>query len=346
MRIGFLVPSSFALTNEGNGARLQPVFQAEALRCLGHRVDLLNPWDAGNPSDYDVIQFFGGGYPFYNIETERDRMRGILVFAPMIDSNVSFRSYHLARLLGGVHPRFNTIPGVLYSQATGSDLVVCRSRHEVDRVVRGLGVSERNVLVREVLNGTLVQGFADPDFCRKTGNLPAEFVLHVSGYHQQRKNTVMLAKACVELGFPLVFAGIAEDGEVLRSLREIAAATSTITLLGFQPQNVLNSLYAACRVFALPSTHEGTGMVALDAAAQGAKVVITQNGGPPSYFGTMAHYVDPFSIESLKGAIKAAWEAPRSDELRVHVTTNLTWERSAKSLLAAYAEAARSRANG
>jgi glycosyltransferase involved in cell wall biosynthesis len=99
---------------------------------------------------------------------------------------------------------------------------------------------------------------------------------------------------------------------------------------------MLQNLYAACTVFCLPSVHEGTGLVALEAASLGARIVITRNGGPPDYFADMAEYVDPFSVESIRAGVERAWNAAPSDKLRSHVLTNLTWDASARSLISAY----------
>ena len=340
MRIAFIAPVGFYLTHQANGARLQPTFQAAALRRLGHQVDLLSPWEPGNPADYDVVQFFMGGYPFWGIE-KRAFGKSALVFAPMIDSNVSFRAYRIAAFLGSLGSRLNTIPGTLRRQAIGSDLVICRSNHERDRVVYGLGVNPRRTPVHVVLNGTEATPQADPQLCRRRLDLPVDFILGVGGYWEPRKNAVRLAEAAAALGFPLVLVGPTNPSPALNRLQTMAARGSSLILLGYQPQEVLNSLYAACRVFALPSLHEGTGMVSLDAAAQGPPVVVTKNGGPPSYFKDleMAYQVDPFSPKSIREGLQRAWQCKRTGRLAQHVRENLTWDKSARSLLSAYEHA-------
>ena len=114
------------------------------------------------------------------------------------------------------------------------------------------------------------------------------------------------------------------------------ASQGDIYLLGFLDRASLEGLYAACDVFALPSSHEGTGLVALEAASYGAKVVITKNGGPPDYLGEYAEYVDPRSTSDISQALAIAWQKPRSDLLQRHVTQNLSLECSAKQLAQVY----------
>jgi len=166
--------------------------------------------------------------------------------------------------------------------------------------------------------------------------LPERFLLHVSTYTHARKNALRLAEAAVRAKLPIVFAGTATQGETLNKLKELAARGDDVRLLGFQDQASLNSLYAACTVFCLPSYHEGTGLVALEAASYGARIVITRNGGPPDYFGDLAQYVDPYDTADIQRAIVRAWEQPPSDELKRHVLQNLTWAASATSLVEAY----------
>jgi glycosyltransferase involved in cell wall biosynthesis len=132
-----------------------------------------------------------------------------------------------------------------------------------------------------------------------------------------------------------VLAGGPDPGPTLEELRRLEQAGG-VRLLTFLDRATLESLYAACEVFALPSIHEGTGLVALEAAACGAKVVITKNGGPPDYFQTYAEYVDPRKETDIARALRAAWEKPRTDELRRHVLENLSWKKSAEQLVAAY----------
>jgi DNA-binding ferritin-like protein len=50
----------------------------------------------------------------------------------------------------------------------------------------------------------------------------------------------------------------------------------------------------------------------------------------------MAWYCDPRSIESIRAAVLAAFEAPRTEKLREHIRRNCTWERAAERTLEGY----------
>lgn len=340
MRIGFLAQAIFALGNPGNGVAAQARFQAAALRELGHDVVMLNPWDWRDISEFDVVQFFIGGFGVYGVEQFAGRIgRGALVYAPIIDSNEPNWRYRLASELGCRFPKIFTIPGEFRKQALASDVVVCRSVFEQTRVVKGLGIPESRTAI--VLNGVELPSIAEQDLQRGAAirselDIVGDYVLHVSAYTQGRKNVASLIKAAGPLGFPVVIAGWNHPGPELDELNQLVAQYSNVRLMGFLPRDQLNALYAGCRVFCLPSSHEGTGLVALEAAAYGANVVITRHGGPPDYFKEWAEYVEPTDISNIGEAIYRAWNRPRDGELRRHVVEHLSWVDSAKSLERTY----------
>ncbi len=337
LKIGFMLPSNYSLAGPGNGVRAQAVYQANALERLGHEVSRLEPWTFNpNIPQLDVVQFFLGGYANYTIEVNRPHPVKMLVFAPIIDSNEPMWRYRLAAMVGAVTHKVNTAPAVMRDQALNSNLVICRSSHERERVIRGLGVDPSKVGIEIVLNGVDLPAQSDPGLARSTLQLPGEFALHVSQYTQRRKNVLRLIEAVGPTGIPLVIAGYAPPGPDLERVRAASKRYPTIQLLGALDRNVLDSLYAACKVFCLPSVHEGTGLVALEAASHGARVVITQHGGPPDYFLDMAEYVNPDHVDDIRHAVVRAWEAPDSTRLKDHVLQNLTWEHSAEALAAAY----------
>ncbi|MES2884631.1 MAG: glycosyltransferase family 4 protein [Pseudomonadota bacterium] len=342
MRIGFLLPANFALAHAGNGVRVQAEAQANALRALGHGVTLLDAWTPFAPEACDVVHFFSGGFPHYRIgpilRMVSSRCR--LVFSPIIDSNVAGRPYRLAAALGRLHPKLFTIPGELSRQALDADAVVCRSAAERQRVIHGLGVSPAKAHI--VLNGVSPPRIdIDALGVRQLFGLPEAFCLHVSAYTQPRKNVERLIKAVGPTGLPLVIAGIATDAALLARLKLAAQPYPAIRFLDYLPPAQRDSLYAAAKVFCLPSEHEGTGLVALEAASYGAAIVITRRGGPPDYFLDMAEYADPASVEDIRAAVLRAWETPRSDRLRQHVNGTLSWGQSAEGLLKVYEAAAR-----
>ncbi|MFT3785900.1 MAG: glycosyltransferase [Tepidisphaeraceae bacterium] len=333
MRIGFWLAGNIALSGGGNGVRAQARHQAAALERLGHEVVRLNPWNVYDTLSLDVVQFFVGGYSYYFIEELKHRYN-FLSYAPMVDSNEPHWRYRMACRLGRIHPRFHTVQGMIQQQAESADVVIVRSTHERDRFIHSVGISPAKIEL--VLNGADAVDNVDPELARRQLDLPREYIAHVSSYTQPRKNVVRLCEVVGPLGYPIVIAGSREPGPIANRLSNLARQYKNIHLLGFLDEPVLQSLYAGARAFALPSIHEGTGLVAVEAATHGVPVVITKNGGPKDYFLDMAHYVDPFDKESIRQGIVAAWNEGPNKKLQQHVLTNLTWDKSADALIAAY----------
>jgi glycosyltransferase involved in cell wall biosynthesis len=333
MRIGLLLPANFAVGTRGNGIVEQARRQAEALEELGHTVIRLDPWKWQDERQLDVLHFFLGGPSMVGVVESRNLSKpGLLVFSPIIDSNQSFAAYRFAAALGGISNRFSTVPGLLRRQALASDVVVCRSTHEMQRVARGLGISPNKIAM--VLNGCppTTTALGDSHAVRERLGLPQDFVLHISAFTQERKNVLRLLEATERLRYPLVIAGTSKPGPILAEIERRARASDRIRILGFVDEPTKAALYSLCRVFCLPSTHEGTGLVALEAGATGANLVVTRNGGPPDYFLDDAEYVNPKRTRSIQDGLSRAWHAPRNAKLQRHIVGRLSWAESARCL--------------
>ena len=103
-----------------------------------------------------------------------------------------------------------------------------------------------------------------------------------------------------------------------------------------QNLGTLKMLFHACKVHALVSWYELSGLSALEAGACGARVVTTARGGMKEYCGDLAWYADPADLSSIRSAVEAALAAPATPNLANHVSRHFTWEQSARSLLAVY----------
>lgn len=334
MRIGFLLPAIHALDGETNGIRSQALGQAAGLRRLGHEVLPLEPWNVVDAAALDCVHFFQGGCAHFQIEHKRVHPLKMLSFAPQIDSNEPFWRYRLLAEFGRMVPKLFSVPRLYQDQCAASDVVIARSSYDRDRLVRGLGVDAAKIEI--VLNGIDAPAAADPSLARKKFNLPAEFALHAGQYVTPNKNAVRMCEAIGPTGLPLVLVGPTAPGAVLDRLRALSEQYPNIMLLGFMDRAMLQSFFAGCKVLCLPSRHEGTGLVALEAAVHGAEVVVTRRGGPPDYFLEWGHYCDPFDVGSIRQAFLNAWNQPRRTALRDHVVNHLSWDKSAASLLRAF----------
>lgn len=336
MRIGFLLPGNYGLAGPGNGVRHQAEALVREIEKLGHAVTKLDPWRAEEARNFDVVQFFVGGYAHEQIEA---RLYGAsaTVFAPIIDTNVPNWLYRAAAALGNIHPKVRTLQGLYRYQALLADGVMVPSRFAHRRVVRGLGISPERV--RVVLNGIDPSSPRGREEDLERFHLPDDFLLFVGAYGNPRKNVRRLIEAARSLGYPLVIAGSTGPAKEAERVRRAAERAGAVHFLGFVSDKERDALYVACRAFCLPSLYEGTGLAALEAAVVGASVVVTERGGPPDYFGEWVDYVDPFDVSTIRDAIVRAWEEEKAPTGLVrHVREELTWENSARQLLTFYEE--------
>ena len=336
MKIGMMLPSTYSVGSPYNGVREQAYFQASALELLGHEVMRLNPWQKSDLDDFEIIQFFQGGPAMNAIETTAINRQYKLVFAPIIDADMPDWKYRVATEIGRIHPKLKSIQAYYAEQAKGSDAVVARSSHERSKLVHGLGVNQDNVHL--VLNGCPDAGLASSDRARKKIGIHDDFIFHLSKYSNRNKNVANMIKAIAPTKRQLVIAGTCEENEHYREIIALAAEHETVHLIGRIDDQTRNDLYAACRVFCLPSYREGTGLVAVEAAAHGAAVVITANGGPPDYFKDYVDYVHGQSPDEIRSAVELAWNRSRKEReaMKSHANDNLTWSSSASQLVKLY----------
>jgi polysaccharide pyruvyl transferase WcaK-like protein/glycosyltransferase involved in cell wall biosynthesis len=160
-----------------------------------------------------------------------------------------------------------------------------------------------------------------------------DFVLCV-GRIEAKKNQLGLVAALRGQGIPLVLVGSANPPEYLELCRRYA--DENVHFLDRMSEEELASAYAAAKVHALASWVELPGLTSLEAAAAGCNIVSTDRGSPPEYFGDLAWYCDPCSVESIRQAVRAAYEAPRSGRLRERMQDRYTWRGAAKATVAGY----------
>jgi glycosyltransferase involved in cell wall biosynthesis len=115
-----------------------------------------------------------------------------------------------------------------------------------------------------------------------------------------------------------------------------------VRVLGEIPHDELPRYYASCKVHALVSWMETTGLSSLEAGVMGANLVITEKGDTREYFGEMARYCSPDSIDSIRAAVTSAFNAPRSEQLRNRILGKYTWGAAAEATLSGYYHALRS----
>jgi glycosyltransferase involved in cell wall biosynthesis len=209
-------------------------------------------------------------------------------------------------------------------------------------LAKGFGVPAEKM--QELPNG-VEERFANatPDlFVREHGL--RDFVLYVGHIGPARKNVFPMLKAVKKLGVPAVLIGpVSETGYANQCMKLIGETPGIKVIPGLAPDSpMLESAYAACDTFVLPSLYETPGLAALEAGLAGAKVCITRHGGTQEYFAEFATYLDPSSEESITNAITQTLARKKDSVLRDRIRENYLWPRAGEALAAIYKSATQS----
>lgn len=172
-----------------------------------------------------------------------------------------------------------------------------------------------------------------PEHLQQVGakyRLPPRYVLHV-GTIEPRKDVAGVARACRQVGVPLVLAGARSGrGRIPPGARS----------LGYVPRSDLASLYASASLVAYPSRYEGFGLPPLEAMACGAPVVASRTASLPEVLGDAAELVPPGDDERLAGAISALLNDGdrRRDMVRAGLerARRFSWSTTASATAAVY----------
>lgn len=221
-----------------------------------------------------------------------------------------------------------------------ADRLVLLSEREGARLARIGARVEHARVVRNPVDAAFFAG-ADPALFRRETGL-ADFVLCVARI-EPRKNQLLLAHALRGSGVKLVLLGHSGHPDY-RELVELHGGPDLVIMDRLPPNSpLLASALAAARVAVLPSWAEGAPLAALEAAAAGAALVLSDESGESEYFGRFARYIDPADPASIRAAVLEAFETRRdAAEIaaqQAHIATAFSWDRHREATEAVHAEA-------
>jgi alpha-1,3-rhamnosyl/mannosyltransferase len=183
----------------------------------------------------------------------------------------------------------------------------------------------------------------------------ASWFIYVGGFNPHKRLDVLVgahAAIAAERGAAapyLILVGSAQDGfykNVDAIKREIEAAGTghLVRWVGFVPDDELRHLHSGAVALAIVSECEGFGLPAIEAAACGTPVIATTQSPLPELLRGGGLFVDPGDGDALTAAMRQLLDDSSSRRLmgaraqaRAH---ELTWESSARAVLAALREAA------
>lgn len=325
MRIAFIISSNLCISSH-SGIRIQADTWAGELKRQGHDVIKVNPWDYQDWKTYDVIHLIGYSEFIPYLDGVYQQNKNI-IFSPIIDSMQNIRLYRFITYWGCKKLRLTSNN---YEMRLASKYITkwsVRTKFEYRYVNEAYGVPVSKISLNP-LSYRLSPGDYNPE--RKP------YCLHVSKLTDGRKNVMRLVQAAERYHFNLKLAGSISSETDFSPIKEIIDRNENIEYLGRVSDKELLRLYQDAKVFALPSVIEGVGLVALEAAACGCDIVVTNVGGPKEYYGDMAFHVNPLSIESIGEAVMKALNETSQPELRDYVMKNYSQEKCVSDMAVMY----------
>lgn len=283
------------------GVKVQGKMWRDGLVALGHQVDLVNIWDDYDWDSYDWLIMMGYGGNFRDSSRAFSKLVKRLAIAPIVDPDCGYIKYKFyTKYWGnqkhlGLFSRFHD----LYLNKDVYKLWLVRSDFEKSYVTKCLEIDESLI--------DLVPLQYRVPSC-DTMPIKENFCFHASRLAASNKNVPRLVEAAKKYGFNLVLAGMLASAEEKQWLHNMIDGNANIKYVGQLTDEELLSYYRRCKVFALPSITEGVGMVALEAAANGAEIVLTNDGGPKYYLKDHAEIINPYSVDDIGRAVMKLME--------------------------------------
>lgn len=304
----------------GGGER-QLLAYKKHLSGIGVQVDFYNQWDPCI-KEYDIFHFFSvmpGSYQLCNYV----KSQGLkLVVSPNLWVTQETKNNY-------PHEEIRHLMHL-------ADMIVVNSEAEKSSLASVYELPDDRFSV--VYNGIESSFLAskNTDCFLKNYAIEFNYIFNVANI-EPRKNQLNFLKALKE--FPelkLVTAGHVRDNQYAEECKKLGG--DQFVHIGEVPygSDLLRSAYMNCDFFAMPSTLETPSIAALEAAACGAKILITSEGSTKEYFKDLAIYVDPFEIKSIVRAIDSTLVKDSEDDLKEIIKNQYTWEKVVASLQKAY----------
>jgi glycosyltransferase involved in cell wall biosynthesis len=167
------------------------------------------------------------------------------------------------------------------------------------------------------------------------------------GTLQPRKNVAVLVeafrRAVADGDLPHVLVLVGAEGWLADAPRGATGAGDRVITPGALARGPLRALYAGAELFAFPSLHEGFGLPALEAMAQGTPALLSDVPALREVAGDAAAFVDPADVDGWAARIVAllgdADERTRLAHAGAARAREFSWDRCADRTIAVYEEA-------
>jgi len=330
MKIAFIL--SHGRLAPSNGVVSQALTWKKGLEYLGHEIILIDMWQKNDWKTFDIIHFYGFSIYMRDFINGLHKVNPNIVVSPILDPNYSinrlkfYANFGIQKLnLTNPYHGLNTIKDKI-------KLFFVRSEFEKEYIVKGFQVEESKCVVVPL-------SYNISSSQHNTLQEREPFCLHISLLMDERKNVKRLIEAAKKYKFKLVLGGKIHNDIELKKLQTWIGNAKNIEYKGYLSIEEMMNLYSKAKVFALPSTNEGVGIVALEAAALGCDIVMTKIGGPKEYYNNMAEIVDPYNVDEIGKSVLELLEGKTyQPELSTYISNNFSMNQIANNLVNAYSK--------
>lgn len=329
MKIAYILPNYCLIDGRSGGVRIQAAQWSEYMQSAGHDIVEINVWEDYDWKSFDVIQYFYFGFvylPLYE-SIKQKAPNAKFVCAPILDPHKSILVYKILSFICFPKIKLWTEFSILRTYRKIFDVFLARTEFEKMYLTKAFNIDEKKIRIVP-LNSRLQ--VTENSFTKK------KFCLHVSRICDPTKNVEKLVEAALKYDFNLVLAG-SSTAEFDKKLMQKIGSQKNIVNLGRISETKLIELYKEAKVFALPSTREGVGLAALEAASYGCDIVITNIGGPKEYFLPNAIAVNPNKVDEIGLAVTTLLNGDTyQPTLSKYIANKYSKEAAINSLLNAY----------
>ena len=315
-----------------------PTYKIQALKKslekLSVKIDLFDQWKNNPIEDYDLIHIFNAHSGTYHFAKSLQLKNVKYIVNPIFYSKHSkntvrfylFLQKQLNNFLPGTLSEISMVKDV----CKGAELIMPNTTKE-EKIIK-LGLNLNNSHFKTIYNGVEKRfSNANPNLFIKKYNLK-DFILHVGHLGAERKNSFRLLKALQSIDYPTVIIGNVLNNNNGKNCLELIKKNKNILFLDWIKHSdpLLESAYAASKIFVLPSLYETPGRAALEAGLCGSNISITPYGGTKEYFSNYVNYMNPYSITSIQKSIIKSINKPNSQKLSKHIKNNFLWGKIAE----------------
>jgi glycosyltransferase involved in cell wall biosynthesis len=160
------------------------------------------------------------------------------------------------------------------------------------------------------------------------------FIFCPAAVISKRKNQISLLRALEKTNYKLVLTGCDNiEPEIKTEFENLTQKNKNVLCLGRLDINMLTSCYKNAEVSISVSQSETAGLVNLEGALLGCKIVTSNLDSIREYMSDFSNYINQNSKQSILNGLKLSYNQDYNPDVKKYVITNFTWENYFKELL-------------